>query len=42
MVLQKEISIPSEGIPLQVPNTKAFIADKEYGNGILCVAERFL
>jgi chloride channel, nucleotide-sensitive, 1A len=42
MVLQTNISLPSNGIRKQISNTKAFIGTTDYGVGTLCVAERFI
>ena len=39
-VLEKNIVFPTSGVKIEVPNTKIFIADQEYGTGTLCVAER--
>ncbi len=40
MALEDNIEFPINGIKIQTSNTKAYINDKEYGNGTLCVAER--
>lgn len=39
MVLQANIELPTDGIKIQLQNTKAFIANSDYGSGTLCVAE---
>jgi hypothetical protein len=41
-VLEKNIVFPTSGVKIEVPNTRIFIADQEYGTGTLCVAERLL
>lgn len=40
-VLETKVTIPSSGVKIEVPNTKAVIADQDFGSGILCVAERW-
>jgi hypothetical protein len=40
-LLKKNLVLPTEGIKIQAPNTKAFIGETEYGQGVLCVAERY-
>lgn len=42
MILQSNLDFPSNGIKIQVPNTKAFVGETELGTGVLCVAERYL
>ena len=42
MALKENLSLPNDGIRIQTANTRAFIADRDYGIGILCVSERFL
>jgi hypothetical protein len=41
-LLKKDLVLPTEGIKIQAPNTRAFIGEIEYGKGVLCVAERFI
>lgn len=38
--LEDKVAIPATGIKKQISNTKAFISDKDFGVGELCVAER--
>ena len=41
-LLKKNLVLPTDGIKIQAPNTRAFIGETEYGKGVLCVAERFI
>lgn len=42
MVLNRDVTFPSEGIKMQLPNTRAFISNNDFGVGTLCVAERYI
>jgi nucleotide-sensitive chloride channel 1A len=40
MSLKSDLTLPSDGIKIQTTNVKAFIGDKQYGSGVLCIAEK--
>ena len=39
--LTTDLKLPTEGVKIQVANTRAFVGDDEVGCGTLCVAERY-